>query len=240
MLDNWLERAELLMSNKGIQKLRNSNVLIIGLGGVGSFASEFIVRSGIGSLTIVDGDIVDSTNRNRQLPALVSTIGKYKVEVVGGRLLDINPKLNLTKINEFLIPERMEEVILSRNFDYIIDCIDSVSPKVDLILIAKKNKIKILSAMGAGGKVDPTKVKIRDLSKTKVCPLAKNIRKRLKKRNVDKGIRCVFSTEVNDHNSLQITDGTDYKQSYYGTNSYMPALFGLYAASEVIRKLSKV
>ncbi|APD07845.1 E1 ubiquitin-activating enzyme [Flavobacteriaceae bacterium UJ101] len=239
MSDNWLERTTLLLTQEKLNDLKNANVLIVGLGGVGSFAAEFVVRSGIGNLTIVDGDTIDTTNRNRQLPALISTIGKSKVEVVGNRLKDINAELNLTKINEFLTSGRMKEVVLSQEYDYIMDCIDSVSPKVDLIEIAKRHKIKIVSSMGAGGKMDPSQVKIRDLSKTKDCPLAKNIRKRLKKRKVDKGVRCVFSTELVREESLCLTDGSNFKQSYYGTNSYMPALFGLYAASEVIRKLSK-
>lgn len=239
MLDNWLERAELLLTSEGIQRLKNANILIVGLGGVGSFAAEFITRSGVGSLTIVDGDIVDTTNRNRQLPALISTVGKQKVEVVSERLLDINPELKLTKINEFLTPERMEEVLLAQSYHYVLDCIDSVSPKIHLILAAKRHKVKIISAMGAGGKMDPTQVKIRDISKTKSCYLAKNIRKRLKKQSVDKGIRCVFSTEIPDAKSLKLTDGANFKKSFYGTNSYMPALFGLYAASEVIRKIQK-
>ncbi len=239
MLDNWLERAELLLTSEGMTRLKKAHILIVGLGGVGSFAAEFIARSGVGTMTIVDGDVVDTTNRNRQLPALVSTIGKHKVEVVAERLLDINPELKLTKINEFLTPERIEEVLLAQPYDYVLDCIDSVSPKIYLILAAKKHKIKIISAMGAGGKMDPTQVKIRDISKTKNCFLAKNVRKRLKKRSIHKGVRCVFSTELPDEKSLKLTDGANFKKSFYGTNSYMPALFGLYAASEVIRKIQK-
>ena len=144
MQKNWLERSELLLKAEGIEKLKNANLLIVGLGGVGSFAAEFLVRAGIGKLTIVDGDIVDLTNINRQLPALHSTVGQSKVEIVGERLLDINPEITLTKINEFLTPERMEEVISTEKFDYILDCIDSVSPKVSLIKAARRKKIKIV------------------------------------------------------------------------------------------------
>lgn len=238
MSDNWLERTTLLLTPEGVNNLKKANVLIVGLGGVGSFAAEFIVRSGVGNVTIVDGDTVDTTNRNRQLPALISTIGKSKVDVVGTRLKDINTELNLTQVNEFLSSERIQEVLLSQQYDYVMDCIDSLSPKVDLIVGAKRNKIKIVSSMGAGGKMDPSQVKIRDLSKTRDCPLAKNIRKRLKKHKINKGVRCVFSTELSKEESMHLTDGSNFKRSYYGTNSYMPALFGLYAASEVIRRLS--
>ena len=237
MVDIWLERTELLIKEAGIEKLKKSNILIVGMGGVGSFAAEFIARSGVGNLTIVDGDIIDITNINRQLPALHSTVGDDKVELMARRILDINPELNLTRINEFLNPERMEEVIQAGNFDYILDCIDSVSPKLALIKAAKRNKIKIISCMGAGGKLDPSKVMVRDISKTRNCFLAKQVRKRLKKENINKGFRCVFSTEIQREDSLKMTDGTNYKRSFYGTISYMPAIFGLYAASEVIRYL---
>ena len=236
---NWLERTELLIKENGFEKLQNANLLVIGLGGVGSFAAEFLARAGVGNMTIVDGDVVDITNINRQLPALHSTVGKSKVELVGERLLDINPKLNLVQINEFLNPERMGEVIDSQEFKYILDCIDSVTPKITLIKMAKRKRVKIVSCMGAGGKIDPAKVMVRDISKTYNCFLAKNVRKRLKKENINKGIRCVFSNEIQDENSLKITYLSNYKRSFYGTISYIKALFGLYSASEVIGYLLK-
>ena len=239
MQSEWLQRTELLVKEEGIERLQNANILIVGLGGVGSFAAEFLVRSGIGNLTIVDGDIVDITNINRQLPALNSTIGKNKTDVVAERILDINPGLNLKKINEFLEPERMEEILTQEKFDYVLDCIDSLSPKLALIITCKRKKIKLVSAMGAGGKTDPSKVMVRDISKTNNCFLAKQIRKKLKKEQIHKGFRCVFSTEIQDENSLKMTDGSNYKKSFYGTISYMPAIFGLYAAAEVIRFLLK-
>lgn len=239
MTTNWLERAELLVKKEGLEKLKNANILIVGLGGVGSFAAEFIARAGVGSMTIIDGDTVDSTNINRQLPALHSTIGKNKVDVVADRLLDINPLLNLTPINEFLSPERMESILTAEKFDYILDCIDSVSPKLALIKSAKKHKIKLISAMGAGGKTDPSKVMVRDISKTNNCYLAKQIRKRLRKDGINKGFKCVFSTELQKECSLKMTDGTNFKRSFYGTISFLPAIFGLYAAAEVINYLIK-
>ena len=239
MQSEWLQRTELLVKKEGIERLQSSNILIVGLGGVGSFAAEFLVRSGIGNLTIVDGDTVDITNINRQLPALSSTIGKNKTDVVAERILDINPKINLKKINEFLEPEQMEELLTQEKFDYVVDCIDSLSPKLALIITCKRKKIKLVSAMGAGGKTDPSKVMVRDISKTNNCFLAKQIRKKLKKEQIHKGFRCVFSTEIQDENSLKMTDGSNYKKSFYGTISYMPAIFGLYAAAEVIRFLLK-
>ena len=239
MQSEWLQRTELLVKEEGIERLQSANILIVGLGGVGSFAAEFLVRSGIGNLTIVDGDTVDITNINRQLPALNSTIGKNKTDVVAERILDINPKLNLKKINEFLEPERMEKILTQEKFDYVLDCIDSLSPKLALIITCKRKKIKLVSAMGAGGKTDPSKVMVRDISKTNNCFLAKQIRKKLKKEQIHKGFRCVFSTEIQDENSLKMTDGSNYKKSFYGTISYMPAIFGLYAAAEVIRFLLK-
>ena len=236
---NWLERTELLIKKEGIEKLQNSNVLVVGLGGVGSFAAEFLVRAGVGNMTIVDGDVVDITNINRQLPALRSTVGKYKVEVVAERLLDINPDLNLHPINEFVVPERVDSIFENKNFDYILDCIDSITPKLTLIKYAKRKKIKIVSSMGAGGKFDPSKVLVRDISKTHSCFLAKQVRKRLKKENINKGIRCVFSNEIQQEESLKLTDGSNYKRSFYGTISFIPAVFGLYAAAEVINHLVK-
>ncbi|MBW3522216.1 ThiF family adenylyltransferase [Chryseobacterium sp. NKUCC03_KSP] len=235
----WLERTELLIKEEGVEKLNKAAVLVVGLGGVGSFAAEFLARAGVGRMTIVDGDTVDITNINRQLPALHSTVGKHKVDVVAERLMDINPNLELVKVNEFLNPERMAEILDGGNFDYILDCIDSVSPKVSLIIAARRRKIKIVSSMGAGGKSDPSKVIVRDISKTQHCHLAREVRKRLKKEKIDKGIRCVFSDEIQDEDSLKMTDGSNYKRSFYGTISFLPAIFGLYAASEVINHLLK-
>ncbi|MBT0548833.1 tRNA threonylcarbamoyladenosine dehydratase [Riemerella anatipestifer] len=239
MTNNWLERTELLIKQDGLNKLQNANILVIGLGGVGSFAAEFLARAGVGKMTIIDGDTVDITNINRQLPALHSTVNQSKVELVYTRLKDINPNLDLTAINEFLTPERMESILTKEKFDYVLDCIDSVSPKLSLILAAKRNKIKIVSAMGAGGKTDPSKVMVRDISKTNNCFLAKQIRKRLRKEKINKGVKCVFSTELQKEDSLKMTDGSNFKKSFYGTISFMPALFGLHAAAEVINYLTK-
>lgn len=234
----WQERAELLFKAEGIETLKNSNVLVVGLGGVGSFAAEFLARAGVGNMTIVDGDTVDITNINRQLPALHSTVGMPKIKVVGDRLMDINPELNLIRIEEFISPERAHEIV-TKDFDYVLDCIDSVTPKLNLIIAAKRKGVKVISNMGAGGKMLASKVLVKDIAKTDVCPLAKVIRKRLRKEGIKSGVKAVFSTEKPDESSLKMTDGTNFKKSFFGTNSWMPALFGLHAAETVIKHLVK-
>ncbi len=234
----WQERAELLFKEEGIEKLKNANVLVVGLGGVGSFAAEFIARAGVGNMTIVDGDTVDITNINRQLPALHSTVGLPKVELMATRLLDINPELNLTKVQEFLSPERANEIVTS-DFDYVLDCIDSITPKLYLIVAAKRAGVKVISNMGAGGKMLAGKVVVKDISKTDVCPLAKVVRKRLRKMGISSGVKAVFSLEKPDESSLKMTDGSNFKKSFFGTNSWMPCLFGLHSAETVIRYLLK-
>lgn len=234
----WQERAELLFKPEGLAKLTNANVMVVGLGGVGSFAAEFLARAGVGNMTIVDGDTVDITNINRQLPALHSTVDKPKVEVVGDRLMDINPELNLTRVQEFLSPERAFELV-SQDFDYVLDCIDSLTPKLNLILAAKRKRVKIISNMGAGGKFLAEKVKVRDISKTEYCPLAKQVRRRLKKEGISGGVKVVYSDERPDYDSVKMTDGTNFKKSFYGTNSWMPGLFGLHAAQTVVMDILK-
>lgn len=233
----WQERAELLFKAEGLSNLKNANVLVVGLGGVGSFAAEFLARAGVGNMTIVDGDVVDITNINRQLPALHSTVGMPKVHVVGDRLMDINPELNLIRIEEFLSPERALEIV-DEKFDYVLDCIDSVTPKLNLIIACKRKRVKVISSMGAGGKMEASKVKVADITNTVNCFLAKTIRRRLKAVKIDK-LKVVYSSEIQDESSLKMTDGSNFKKSFYGTNSYMPCLFGLYAAETVIRYLLK-
>ncbi|AXG75069.1 tRNA threonylcarbamoyladenosine dehydratase [Flavobacterium arcticum] len=230
----WTERAELLFKKEGLERLKNAHVLVVGMGGVGSFAAEFIARAGVGSMTIVDGDIVDITNINRQLPALHSTVNKPKVDIVGDRLMDINPELKLIRIKEFLSPERAYELV-TKDYDYVLDCIDSITPKLNLIMSARRQKVKIISNMGAGGKYEASKVKVTDISKTEYCPLAKIIRKRLRREGISRGVKVVFSVESPDETSIKTTDGTNYKKSFYGTNSWMPALFGLHAAETVVK-----
>ncbi|MDO5607564.1 MAG: tRNA threonylcarbamoyladenosine dehydratase [Capnocytophaga sp.] len=236
MTKNWLERTELLVKSDGMARLKQANVLVVGLGGVGSFAAEFIARSGVGKMTIVDGDAFDITNINRQLMALHSTIGKSKAATLATRLLDISPELELTVLEEFLSPERAYELV-SEEYDYVVDCIDSITPKLNLIKAAKRKKVKLVSSMGAGGVLDPSKIKVADIHKTRDCPLAKYIRKRLRKEGINSGFKAVFSTEVAPKDTMQHTDGTNFKKSFYGTISYMPAAFGLHAAATVINFL---
>lgn len=239
MMD-WLERTELLIGKDAIENLKKSHVLICGLGGVGSYAAEFIARSGIGTMTIIDGDVFDPTNKNRQLPALESTIGKSKAEVLAARIRDINPDITLHVLNEFVQPERVGEILTEYQPDYVMDCIDSITPKLTWLIACKRNKFKVISSMGAGGKMDPSKVQTRDISKVVNCKMAKHLRKRLKKENINKGIKAVFSSEHQKEDSLKMTDGTNFKKSFYGTISYIPALFGLHAAAYVIQQLTKI
>ena len=234
----WLERTELLIKEDGLNNLMKANVLVVGLGGVGSFAAEFMARAGIGKMTIVDGDDVDATNINRQLIALTTTVGQSKCDLMASRILEISPEIELTVINEFLNPERMEEVV-GEGFDYVLDCIDSIRPKLTLIKVCTRKKVKIVSSMGAGGKVDPTRLEISNISKTYNCKMARYVRKQLKKDKVTRKFKCVFSSEVQDEASLKLTDGSNFKKSFYGTISYMPALFGCAVASVAIRYIAK-
>jgi tRNA A37 threonylcarbamoyladenosine dehydratase len=237
---NWLERTELLIGKQSISKLNNAHILLVGLGGVGSYAGEFLVRSGIGNITIVDGDVVDPTNINRQLQALHSSVGISKATLLKQRFEDINPAINVNPFGQFMEPTDMQNLIQSANFDFILDCIDSVSPKLSLLKMARNVKAPIISAMGAGGKLDPSKIKITDISRTKECKFAQSIRKRLKREGIRRGITVVYSDEIQPKSALRLTDGTLYKRSFYGTISYMPALFGLTMASEVIRRIGEL
>ena len=233
---SWLSRSALLVGDEGIEKLQSKHVLVVGLGGVGSFAAEFICRSGIGEITIVDGDVVDPTNRNRQLPALATNHGVSKAEIMRDRLLAINPYLKLHVVQDFLSPEKCRE-ILEAKFDYVMDCIDSVMPKITLLSTALEKNIPIVSSMGAGGKMDPTQIKIAMLPDTYQCVFASYVRKRLNKLVNANKVSAVFSTEEMDKNSMMMTDGSNFKRSAYGTISYLPAAFGGTCASVVIRNL---
>jgi tRNA A37 threonylcarbamoyladenosine dehydratase len=235
---DWLERTELLLKEEGVKNLNKANVLVVGLGGVGSYAAEFMARVGIGKMTIIDGDEVDETNINRQLVALTTTIGQSKCDIMSQRIHQINPEIELTVVNEFLNPERMDEVVAG-GFDYVLDCIDSIRPKVTLIKVCSRRKIKLVSSMGAGGKLDPTKLEITNINKTYNCKMARYVRKQLKKDGVNRKFKAVFSSEVQDEASLKLTDGSNFKKSFYGTISYMPALFGCAVASVAIRYIAE-
>ena len=208
-----------------------------GLGGGGDYAAEQLCRAGIGRMTIVDADRVGESNLNRQLPALHSTLGRPKAEVVAERLRDINPELRLTVLNEFLRDERTEQLLVEGHFDYVVDAIDSLSPKVFLLHFAYTHQIPIVSSMGAGAKVDPAQVRIADISKSINCTLARAVRKRLHALGVRKGIPVVFSTEFADMNAVIEVNDEQNKRTTAGTVSYMPAIFGCYLASHVLRNI---
>jgi len=235
----WLVRTEMLLGKEGIDKLQASNVLVVGMGGVGAYAAEMICRAGIGKMTIVDGDTIHTSNRNRQLIALESTEGMAKAMIMGQRLKDIYPGLGLTVINEYLKDERMIE-ILDPGFDYLVDAIDTLSPKVFLIYHAVTKKIPVVSSMGAGGKFDPVKISVGDISHTTDCTLARILRKRLHRLGIREGVTAVYSPEVVDKNKVIPSVGEKNKASVVGTISYMPAAFGIACASVVIRDLAGI
>lgn len=234
---SWLSRTELLIGRDSIVKLSKAHVLVIGLGGVGSFAAEFVCRNGVGNMTIVDGDVVDPTNRNRQLPALSTNHGVSKADIMAERLRAINPEINLTVIKSFINPEAVDSILSAAHYDFIVDAIDSVTPKITFLKEAWNRKMNIVSSMGAGGRMDPTKLQVVDISKTNNCHFAQQVRKNLKREGIYKGIQAVFSTEEQVKESLILTDGSNYKKSAYGTMSYLPATFGAVCASVVIRGL---
>ena len=233
---NWLERTELLLGNEKLSRIKEANVLIVGLGGVGAYAAEQLCRAGIGSMTIVDGDVVEPSNRNRQLPALISTTGKPKAEILKQRFLDINAELQLSIKNEFVSDEKIVELLTSQSFDYVVDAIDTLSPKVYLVYHAVQHGLKVVSSMGAGGKTDPSKIEVSDISNSYNCRLAKAMRKRLSRMGIKKGVKVVFSSEQVDEDAIRLEKRLN-KKSIVGTISYMPPIFGCFIASVVIRDL---
>ena len=237
--ENWQERTELLVGKENVEKLRSAHVLIVGLGGVGSSAAEAICRAGVGEITIVDGDQINPSNKNRQLPALESTIGKPKAEVVGKRLLDINPELKLNIIQEYIKDDRMIE-ILDKPYDYVVDAIDTLSPKVFLIYHSIQKGLRIVSSLGSGARLDPTKIIIKDISKSYNCRLGFLLRKRLRKLGVSKGFKVVFSEDKADSNAVVVDEPGENKKSSVGTISYMPPIYGYFCASVVIRDLIEI
>lgn len=236
MID-WLQRTELLTGADNVQKLGQANILIVGMGGVGSFAAEFLCRAGVGQMTIVDGDRVDPSNKNRQIVALDSTINLHKADVMAARMRDINSEIQLTVIKEFLTPDLMMSLVTTK-FDWVLDCIDSLQPKLYFLGAAVTNGVKVISSMGAGGRIDPQKVRIAPIFETDCCRFAYKVRKGLRRKGfAEANIMAVYSEELVNRDSLQLTDGSNFKRSYYGTISYLPALFGLNMASVVIRDL---
>jgi tRNA A37 threonylcarbamoyladenosine dehydratase len=235
MSNEWQERTRLLLGDEGFEKLNSSHVLVVGLGGVGGYVAEQLTRAGIGELTIVDGDVVSQSNMNRQLLALQSTQGKPKAEVMAARLRDINPDVKLHVVNQFMKDQALIDLI-SQPYDFVVDAIDTVSPKVFLLYYAVQNNQRIVSCMGAGGKMHPDKIEIADIDKSHHCHLAFYIRKKLHKLGIRTGIKVVFSPEPVNKSAV-IEEESQNKASNVGTISYMPATFGCFCASVVINGL---
>jgi len=235
----WQERSELLLGQDGLKILANSSVAVIGLGGVGAYAAEMLVRAGVGHLIILDSDVISLTNKNRQLLALDSTIGKKKSEVMADRLKDINAELKLDIITDYLTEDNVSNILGSYKFDFLIDAIDTLSPKIALIKYCVDNKIPLVSSMGSGAKYDITKIRITDLSKSFNCPLAYILRKKLRKIGITKGFKVVFSEELPERDAIVEQDPTieRNKKSQVGTISYLPAVFGCACAQEALREL---
>ena len=233
---SWTERTELLLGEEKLNILRNAHVLVVGLGGVGAYAAEMLARAGVGRMTIADADVVGESNINRQLLALTSTIGRNKSDVMAERLQDINPKIELSVITEYIRDEKTYELLDAAKYDYVVDCIDTLSPKANLIMAALKRGMKVVSSMGAGAKTDPTKIEVKDIGKSHHCPLAHMLRKRLHKVGIRSGFWAVFSPEPVREGAMIIAEETN-KKSNVGTISYIPASFGCICASVVIRDL---
>ena len=233
---SWQERTRLLLGEEKLSIINGAHVLVVGLGGVGAYAAEMLARAGVGHLTLADADTVGESNINRQLIALHSTIGRAKTEIFAERLRDINPNIALTIHTEYIRDEKTWELLDEAKYDYVVDCIDTLSPKVNLIVGSLERGYKLVSSMGAGAKTDPTKIEVKDIGKSHHCPLAHMLRKRLHKQGVRSGFWAVFSPEPVREGSMIIAEETN-KKSNVGSISYIPASFGCVCASVVIRDL---
>ncbi|VIF78908.1 molybdenum cofactor biosynthesis [Clostridioides difficile] len=232
MENNFTTRTSFLVGDDGIEKLNNSNIIVFGVGGVGSFTVEALARAGVGNITIVDFDDVDITNINRQIPALHSTVGRYKVDVMKERILDINPNINIKKIRSLYNQDTSDEILTER-YDYVVDAIDMVSSKIHLIETCEKKGLKIISSMGMGNKLDPTKIVVTDIHKTSTCPLAKVMRKELRDRGIKK-LKVVYSTEQPIELKKKVMNG---RKVTPGSVSFVPSVGGLIIASVIINEL---
>jgi len=236
MESHWQSRELLLLGHSKINKLHKAHVLVAGLGGVGAYAAEQLARAGIGQLTIVDGDSIHPSNRNRQLLALISTQGLMKADLMKQRLHDINPEIQVNAFAEYIKDQRMIDILENR-YDYVVDAIDTLSPKVYLIYHTMRLGMPLVSSMGAGGKLNPQLVSVADISETHSCKLAYYMRKRLHKLGIREGFKAVFSPEEVAREAIALTEGEMNKKSTAGTISYIPAIFGCYCASTVINDL---
>jgi tRNA A37 threonylcarbamoyladenosine dehydratase len=237
ILPPQFERTGILLTEAEMTNLASRHVMVAGLGGVGSYCAEALARAGIGRLTLIDHDVVAVSNINRQLPALLSTVGKPKIELMAERIRDINPDCQLTLHRVFLVPENIGEFVPA-DVDFVIDCIDSLNCKVSLIVYCRQHQIPVASSMGAGNKLDPSRIQLADISKTRVCSLAAVMRKRLKRQEVYRGVLTVFSDEEGrPPRPPEPVEGRGRPRAVNGTISYMPPLFGLMLAGEVIKRL---
>lgn len=241
MFPNWQSRTQLLIGEDALKRLSLAHVLVVGLGGVGAYVAEMLCRAGVGELTLVDGDVFSETNLNRQLPATISTLERPKTDVLAERLLDINPNIKLHLHNVFLRDELTIDLLQKCHYSFVVDAIDTLSPKVFLLYHALQNEFRVVSSMGSGGKLDPSLVRIADISRSEYCRLAKMVRKRLHKLGVRRGITVVYSTEEVSSSAIDLTENDEpNKNSTIGTISYMPAVFGCFLSSFVIRELIKI
>ena len=237
-MENMFTRTELLLGKTNIDKLKKSTVIVFGIGGVGSYVVEALTRVGVGKIVIVDKDDISISNINRQLPATQQTIGLSKVKIMKERMLSINPEITVVAKQEFYLPGRADE-FLNDDLDYIVDAVDNVTAKLDLICCAKEKNIPIISSMGTGNKLDPTRLEIADIKKTSVCPLAKVMRKELRKRNVD-SVKVVYSKEEPVVPMTVDEEGNLIRSSVPGSISFVPSVAGLIIASEVVKDLLKL
>ena len=233
MSDAFYSRTELLLGCSSLNALKSAHVLVVGLGGVGGYAAEQLCRAGIGTLTLVDGDVVAESNINRQIIALHSTIGKPKAELFRARFHDINPLCQVNAVQEFIRDDRLIELLNAAPYDCVVDCIDTLAPKVFLLYHSHQLGLPVVSSMGSGGKKDPSQIKVTDISKSNTCPLAAMVRERLHRLGVHEGIRVVFSTEKVSPDAM-IQDPSTNHLTTLGTISYLPPLFGCHIAAEVI------
>lgn len=232
-MENIFQRTEALLGSSGVEKLRNSHIAIFGVGGVGGYVAEALARSGAGKFTLIDNDTVSFTNINRQIIALHSTVGRYKTEVMKERILDINPKAEVIIKNSFFMPENSHEYDFS-DYDYVVDAVDTVTAKIEIIVRCNESGTPVISSMGAGNKLDPTKFEVTDIYKTSVCPLARVMRYELKRRQIKK-LKVVYSTE----SPIKVQMVDEHNRNIPGSTAFVPSVAGLIVASEVIKDLVK-
>ena len=235
-MDNWKERTVMMLGEDGVRRLSDAHVAVIGVGGVGGFAAEALARAGVGHLLALDSDEVSETNRNRQILALSSTVGRRKCDVLRERLLDINPDLDLVTIEEYITEENVASLLDGHRIDFLVDAIDTLSTKICLIQYCLKRGVPLVSSMGAGAKLDATSVRVADIAQTRMCPLAHMLRKRLHKLGIYTGFQAVFSIEEPRRSSV-VLENSRNKKSQVGTVSYLPSVFGAVCAQVAIRSI---